>query len=60
MSKSNKELATELMIAILEHNSKLTTHGPQGTVVSKVNMVDSKIVASHLKYLKGALDSMDN
>lgn len=60
MVKSNKELATELMIAILNHNSKLTTYGPQGTVVSKISMVDAKVVASQVKHLKESLDSLDS
>lgn len=59
MSKSNLELATELMIAILEHNSKLTRNGTQGTTISATTIVDSKTVASHVKNLKVALDEMD-
>lgn len=59
MSKSNLERATELMIAILENNSKLTRNGTQGTTISTTTIVDSKTVASHVKNLKVALDEMD-
>lgn len=60
MSKTNKELATDLVIAMLEHNAKLTKFAASSNPVSSTSVVNGKVIVENLNYIKAALDEMDN
>ena len=59
MSKTNKELATDLVIAMLEHNAKLTKFASSNPV-SSTSVVNGKVIVENLNYIKVALDEMDD
>ena len=60
MSKTNKELATDLVIAMLEHNAKLTKFATSSNPVSSTSVVNGKVIVENLNYIKVALDEMDD
>ena len=60
MSKTNKELATDLVIAMLEHNAKLTKFAANSNPISSNSVVNGKVIVENLNYIKAALDQMDD
>ncbi|ATY56461.1 hypothetical protein QAC11_01125 [Staphylococcus aureus] len=60
MEKSNKELASELVIAMLEHNAKLTKSGVNGNPISSSSIINGEVIVNNLKYIKDYLDRMDD
>lgn len=61
MSKTDKELAVELTVALLNHNAKLHVGGVNGSDgASKAGVINAQVVASNYAYLLSVVEGKAN
>lgn len=60
MSKTDKELAVDLTVALLNHNAKIHVGGPEGIGNSKDIVLNSVIVSQYYDYFLAVLQGKVN
>lgn len=61
MAKTDKELAAEMTIALLNHNANLHVGAPNGGEgASKDGVINAQVVASNYAYLLSAVEGKTN
>lgn len=57
MGKSDKELAVELTVALLNHNAKIHVGGPEGIGNSQDIVLNPQIVSKNYAYFLAVLEN---
>lgn len=60
MSKTDKELAVELTVALLNHNAKLHYGGTNGDGKSQAAVINARIASQHYDYFLAVLQGKIN